>query len=228
MSDQSLLEKQLAETKAELEGAKSEVATVKAKIEESKDLEFASKVEAYEIAAKQAIADAEKLGETIKSTQARVAELEDALAASKEALSAAEITMSEMKQKEKAEKRKAALVEAGLDEDEVSESLASFGTLEDEAFDSIVAMVKKNKAKFEKFSKDDDKKDDKKKDTKKEDKDAKAEEQTEASEEAAESALDDVESSEAELNTDDTSEDEVASAQASVSDYFAKHVLTSK
>jgi len=228
MSDQSLLEEQLKEAKADLKEAKAEIVTVKAQIEESKDLEFAAKVKAYEAAEKQSQADIEELGETIKSTQARVAELEDALAASKEALEAAETTVSEMKQKEKADQRRSALVEAGLDEDEVSDSLASFETLEDEAFDSIVAMLKNSKAKFEKFSKDDDKKDDKKKDAKKEDKDAKAEEQAEASEEEAENALDDVESSEAELNSGDDPEDEVAAAQASVSDYFEKHVLTSK
>lgn len=227
MSDQSLLEKQLAETKAELEGAKVEVANVKAQIEKSKDLEFATKVEAYEAAAKQAKASVEELGETIKSTQARVAELEDALATSKEALSTAEKTMSAMKQKEKAEKRKAALVEAGLDEDEVSETLASFDALDDPAFETIVATMAKNKAKFEKFSKDDDKKKDKKKDGK-DDKDAKAEEQAAASEEQAEDALDDVETSEAELNVGDDSEDEIVKVQASVSDYFANHVLTSK
>lgn len=227
MSDQSLLEKQLAETKTELEVAKSEIVTVKSQIEKSKDLEFASKIEVFETAAKQSKASLEELGETIKSTQARVAELEDALATSKEALSTAEATMSAMKQEEKAEKRKAALVEAGLDEDEVSGSLSSFDALDDSAFDSIVAMMAKKKANFDNFKKKgDDEKDDKKKDKKK---DAKAEEEAKAkaSEEAAAVALEDVETLEAELNVGDESEDEVAATQASVSDYFAKHVLAS-
>jgi hypothetical protein len=228
MSDQTLLEDQLSETKAELAKAKSQIEVVKAKIEEAKDTEFATKVEAYEAAAKQAQASIDELSETIKSTQARVAELEDALATSKEALTTAEQHMTEMKQKEKAEKRKAALVEAGLNEDEVSETLGSFDALDDDAFDSIVAMVK-NKANFDNFKKkgDDDKddKDDKKKDKKK---DAKADEETEASEEAATDALDDVESSEAELNVGNDSEDEAVKAQASISEWFGTHVLTSK
>lgn len=223
-ADQSLLEKQLAETKEQLSEAKSEVATVKAQIEEAKDKEFATKIEAYEAAEKQAQATIDELNETIKSTQARVAELEDALAASKEALSTAEQTVAEMKQKEKEEKRKAALVEAGLDEEEVAETLASTSTLDDAAFDAIAGMMKK-KAKFVPYGKDDKDMDDKKK--KDDKKDAKAEQDTE-SEEAAADALDDVETSEAELNVGDDAEDEVAKAQASVAEWFGTHVLNSK
>lgn len=213
MSDQSLLEKQLAETKAELAKAQSEIASVKTQIEEAKDKEYASKVETFEAAAKQAQATIDELNESIKSTQARVAELEDALATSKEALAKAEKDMDEMKKKEKEEKRKAALVEAGLEEDEVSETLASFAALDDSAFDSIVAVVKKKAGKKYAEDKDDDK-------------ETKAEENAEASEEAAETALDDVESSEAELNVGDDAEDETAKAQASVSEWFANNVLS--
>lgn len=228
MADQSLLEKQLAETKVELDSVKAEVATVKAQIEKAKDLEFASKVEVFEAAAKQSKASIEELGETIKSTQARVAELEDSLATSKDALSQAEKHMSEMKQKERAEIRKAALVVVGLDEDSASESLVSFDSLDDAAFDSIIEMMEKqNKANFDHFKKDDDKKKKGDKKDKKDDKDAKADEKVEASEEAAADALDDVDSPPADLNVGDDADDEVAKTQASVSDYFAKHVLTS-
>jgi hypothetical protein len=223
-ADHSLLEKQLAETKEQLTEAKSEVATVKAQIEEAKDKEFATKIEAHETAEKQAQATIDELNETIKSTQARVAELEDSLIASKEALSTAEQTVADMKQKEKAEKRKAALVEAGLDEEEVVETLASTSTLDDAAFDAIAGMMKK-KAKFVPYGKDDKDMDDKKK--KDDKKDAKAEQDTE-SEEAAADALDDVETSEAELNVGDDAEDEVAKAQASVAEWFGTHVLNSK
>lgn len=226
-ADHSLLEKQLAETKEQLTEAKSEVATVKAQIEEAKDKEFATKIEAHETAEKQAQATIDELNETIKSTQARVAELEDSLIASKEALSTAEQTVADMKQKEKVEKRKAALVEAGLDEEEVVETLASTSTLDDAAFDAIAGMMKK-KAKFVPYGKNDKNMDDmddkKKKDDKK---DAKAEQDTE-SEDAAADALDDVETSEAELNVGDDAEDEVAKAQASVAEWFGTHVLNSK
>lgn len=209
MSDQSLLEKQLAETKAELAKAQSEVATVKSQIEEAKDKEYASKVEQFEAAAKQAQATIDELNESIKSNQARVAELEDALATSKEALAKAEKHMEEMKKKEKMEKRKAALVEAGLDEEEVTATLASCEALDDTAFEAIAGMMKKKAGK--KYAKDEEKSDD---------------DSAQASEDAAETALDDVETSEAELNVGDDAEDEAAKAQASVSEWFANNVLS--
>ena len=54
MSD-NLLEKQLAEVRAELAAAKAENEADKAKIEEAKDKEFASKVEAFELKFKKKI-----------------------------------------------------------------------------------------------------------------------------------------------------------------------------
>ena len=51
--------------------------------------------------------------------------------------------MDAMKKKEKMEKRKAGLVEAGLTEEEVAESLANFDALEDEAFEAVIALMKK-------------------------------------------------------------------------------------
>ena len=231
MADQSLLEKQLAETKVELDTVKAEVATVKAQIEKAKDLEFASKIEVYEVAAKQSSASIAELGETIKSTQARVAELEDALATSKEALTTAEKHMGDMKQKEKAAERKAALVEAGVEEEEASKSVISFATLDDDAFAAVVEMAVKNQANFENFKKkgddDDDDKDKKKK------KDAKAAEEVKAAAtlaleqaQAAADALDDVDASDSdEMNVGDDSDDALSKAQASVSEYFEKHVL---
>jgi uncharacterized protein YukE len=225
MSDQSLLEKQLAETKAELAKAQSEVATVKSQIEEAKDKEYASKVEQFEAAAKQAQATIDELNESIKSTQARVAELEDALAISKEVLAKAEKDMEEMKKKEekdmeemkkkeKMEKRKAALVEAGLDEEEVTATLASCEALDDTAFEAIAGMMKKKAGKKYTLA------------AVFHVKDEEADASTQASEEAAETALDDVETSEAELNVGDDAEDEIAKAQASISEWFANNVLS--
>ena len=68
MSDQSLLEKQLAEVQTQLTEAKSENQAIKAKIEEAKDKEFASKIEAHEAAEEQSKATIDELNETIKSS----------------------------------------------------------------------------------------------------------------------------------------------------------------
>jgi hypothetical protein len=208
-ADQSLLEKQLAETKAQLEEARTEVANVKAQIEAAKDKEFAAKISAYEVATKQAQATVEELNEQIKSTQARVAELEDALNTSKEALAKAEKDMEEMKKKEKMAKRKAALTEAGLDDQEVDETLASFEALDDTAFEAIAGMMKKKAGK--KYTED-----------------SKAS-KADASEDAADKALDDVDASQTtDMNVDDDMDDEVSKTQASVAQWFEKHVLNSK
>ena len=103
--------------------SKAENEAIKAQIEEAKDKEFASTVEAFEAdvqAKDEAIANLE---ETVKSTQARIAELEDALQSSQSELAEAMKDMEDMKKKEKMEKRKAALIEAGISEEEVEESL---------------------------------------------------------------------------------------------------------
>jgi hypothetical protein len=240
MSD--VLTEQLAEVKAQLEAAKAENEAIKAQIEEAKDKEFASKVEAFEAAADESKATIDQLNETIKSTQARVAELEDALAQSNQQLTEAKEHMEDMKKKEKSMKRKASLAEAGLDEDEVDETLASFDALEDDAFDAIVAMMKKKAGK--KYAKDDeseamdhgDKEDKKKKEAeagmppevkekmeemkKKKEKEAKAE-QDEA--EALES-FENLETGEASLSVAEDV-DELDRAKAEVADWFTNHVL---
>ena len=131
MSDQSLLEKQLAEVQTQLTEAKAENQAIKAKIEEAKDKEFATTVEAFEAKAEESKATIDELNESIKSTQARVAELEDALATSQNELAEAMKEMDDMKKKEKMEKRKASLIEAGYDEESVDETVAAFDALSD-------------------------------------------------------------------------------------------------
>lgn len=55
--------------------------------------------------------------------------------------------MLKMKKEQKMSKRKASLSDLGLEEVEVEETLASTDVLEDEAFDKLVAMMKKKAAK---------------------------------------------------------------------------------
>ena len=231
MSDQSLLEKQLAEVQTQLTEAKSENQAIKAKIEEAKDKEFASKIEAHEAAEEQSKATIDELNETIKSSQARVAELEDTLATSQTELAEAMKEMDKMKKKAMMEKRKAALVEAGISEEDVEESLASFDALEQEAFESVIALMKK------KFAKDGKKKEDEAEaamppelkeaiEKKKKEKEAKAEDEAEADEVTAET-FEEVETTEAALVEADEY-DEVEAARASVADWLSNHVLSNK
>ena len=220
MSD--VLTDQLAEVKAQLEAAKAENEAIKAKIEEAKDKEFASKVEAFESTIEEKDSSIAELEESIKSTQARVAELEDALAKSQEDLASAKEHMEEMKKKEKMEKRKASLAEAGLEEEEVDETLASFDALDDSAFEAIVAMMKKKgMKKYAEKHEDEEKKD---KEAKAEEAEAEEAEAEEAEAELSEDAFDNLETSEATL-VEAEQTDELETARASVSDWFTNHVL---
>ena len=243
---ENLLEKQLADVQAQLASAKAENEAIKAKIEEAKDKEFASKVEAFESTVDEKDASIAELEESIKSTQARVAELEDALAKSQDDLTVAMKDMDAMKKKEKMEKRKAGLVEAGLTEEEVAESLANFDALEDEAFEAVIALMKK---------KDEKKKEaeaalppalkeaiEKKKEKEGKDKEADAspgaggkpapkkpvmaEEEAEA--DVTPELLEDVETSEATLVEATPEVDEVESTRASISNWLETNVLNKK
>jgi hypothetical protein len=222
---ENVLEKQLEEVRAELTASKAENEAIKAQIGEAKDKEFASKVEAYEGVITEKDSSIAELEESIKSTQARVAELEDALAQSQEELTVAMKDMDDMKKKEKMEKRKAALVEAGISEEDVEDSLASFDALEEEAFDSVIALMKK------KYAKDDKKKEDEAEaamppelkeaiEKKKKEKEAKADE---AEAELTEEAFEEVETSEATLVEAEV--DELEATRASVASWLENNVL---
>lgn len=211
MSDSNLLEKQLKDVQSELASAKAENQEIKAKIEEAKNKEFASKVEAFEEQLEEKTSTIAEMEETIKSSQVRIAELEDAIAQSKEQLATAEKWMDEMKKKEKKDKRKASLLEAGFDQEEAEETLASFDNLEDEAFDGIVAMMKKKMAK---------------KGAESEAGVVPAEEtETEAEAEVNAETFEEVETSEATLVVQEE-EDSTTKTRASISEWLEKNVLT--
>lgn len=207
-ADQSLLEAQLAETKESLKAAIAEVEAVKSQIAEAKDKEFSAKIANYEAEAKAAKANADQLDELVKSTQARVAELEDALATSKDALAQAMKEMDEMKKKEKMEKRKAALLDAGLEQDEVDSTLASLDSLDDQAFEALAMMMKKKAAK------------------KYEDKDDKDDKGDKSDASSADNALDGVSTASATLGVSDADlRNDIQKAQAAVAEWFGKEVF---
>lgn len=223
MSDTSTLESQIAELKTALASTEQENKEIKAKIEEAKDKEFASQVQAFESQIEEKQASIAEMEETIKSTQAKVAELEDALAKSTQELTQATEAVAEWKKKEKQQKRMASLVDSGLGEEEAAESLASFDGLDDEAFESVVALMKKKAVKKDKEDKDKDKDKDKEGKDKKENPFA-----AEASEqEATAEVFEDVETSEAtmvEASVDEA--DELESTRASLSEYIGTHILS--
>jgi hypothetical protein len=217
MSDSTLLEQQLAEVQSELVKAKAENEAIKAKIEDAKDKEFASTIEAFEDDSQNRAQEVVGLEETIKTQKANIAELEDSLVQRAEELTEAMNALGEQKQRERQQKRLASLVEAGFNDEEAEESLALYDALDDEAFDAIVA-------KFDWFDKKKKKKDEDK-DKDKEKKDAKSEDAEEA--EVTAEAFEELESSEATL-VESEEVDELETTRASVADWFANHVLSTK
>jgi len=115
MSDNnSILEQQITNLKEDLAVAKAENEAMKQSVEEAKDKEFATTIEAFEADVQSKDEAIANLEETVKSTQAKIAELEDALATSQEELETTQKQIAEMVQKEKTAARKTALTEAGL------------------------------------------------------------------------------------------------------------------
>lgn len=100
---------------------------------------------------------AETLEGSVADLQLQIKTLNDQLSVAKadlaEAMKQKDQSMQEMdkmKKEQKMSKRKASLTDAGLEDSEVEETLASTDSLEDEAFDKIVAMMKKKGLKMPK------------------------------------------------------------------------------
>lgn len=185
------------QTKAEKEKAVQEAL---AKVEEYK-VSLAAKEESLASLQSQIDTLAKELNETKASFETLKVEKE-----------ATEAKMKDMEKKAKCEKRKAQLVEAGLDSDDVEATLASVDSLDDEAFDRVVAVMKK-KAQKNAEAKKDDKKEEKKDDSS-----------------VAETILDDVEKVEkgvaSKLNEADTSEEDQKQLRAKASQWFGSCFAT--
>jgi len=68
----------------------------------------------------------------------------------KKKLDDAEAALKDMKDKEMMAKRKASLIECGFEDVDLEESIAAYISLDDDAFDAVVAMLKKKMAKMDK------------------------------------------------------------------------------
>jgi len=171
-------DKQIEDLRAELAEAKAANEALKEQVVAEQQSEFEAKIQALEATI------AEQAG-TIEAKDATIAEQAEAIKNGEEDMKNKMDELREMKKKEAMMKRKAQLEEAGLDAEEASATVESFDGVNDEAFEAVVAMMKKKYAKEH-----DDKKE-------KEEKDAKAEieEELDAAE-ASEEVLEEAEASE--------------------------------
>jgi len=171
-------DKQIEDLRAELAEAKAANEALKERVVAEQQSEFEAKIQALEATI------AEQAG-TIEAKDATIAEQAEAIKNGEEDMKKKMDELREMKKKEAMMKRRAQLEEAGLDAEEASATVESFDGVNDEAFEAVVAMMKKKYAKEH-----DDKKE-------KEEKDAKAEieEELDAAE-ASEEVLEEAEASE--------------------------------
>jgi len=226
MSDTNVLEKQLAEVRSELASAKEECVTLQASLDEAtskEHTEAVAKLESDIVAQAEAI---KTLEESVTAKDAAITELQESLEAKNNEFIEKMKEMKKMKDEKKAESRKASLVDAGFDAEEAEGSLAAYDALDDEAFDTVVAVMKKKMA-----TKEEDKAVMKKKDDEEEavmKKKAGAEEEAEEAEAevTAEEALEDVETSEATLVDASDETDELEATRASVAQWLESNVLS--
>lgn len=210
MSDNNL-EKQLADLQNELASSKEETQTVKAEIE-TVNKDFAEKVSVLESTLAEKDLELQTSAEKIASLEATLSEREEKL----NELSAA---MDEMKKKEKYRMRKEKLVKAGFEDAEAEDSVNLYDALSDDAFEAVVAAMKKKWGMMK----------DKMKEEKKEmasETEVKAE-TAEASdkEEISEELFEEVKTTEATLVDASDVEDEVAATRASVAQWLEQNVL---
>lgn len=177
MSD---VDKQVEDLRAELAQAKEANEALKEKVLAEQQAEFESKIQELE-------ATIAEQAESLTAKDVTITEQAEAIKNGEKDMKEKMEELREMKKKEAMMKRKAQLEEAGLDSEEASATVESFDGVDDQAFEAVVAVMKK---KYADMHGDKDKKD-------KEEKDAKAEIEEELDPaEASEEVLEEAEASE--------------------------------
>ena len=210
MSDTNL-EKQLADLQVELASSQEEIKTAKADLEVVQK-DFAEKVSVLE----NSLAEREA---AIKSYEDKIANLETVLASKEQELSDLSAAMKDMQKKEKDRMRKDKLVMAGFEDAEAEESVSLYDALSDEAFEAVVAGLKKKMGALkEKMTKEE------KKEMASEATVA-AETVTEVVAEPTPEIFEEVKSTEATLVDASDVNDELEATRASVAEWLTQNVL---
>ena len=157
MSD--VLQKQLDDVKAELVEARAANETMKQEMEAQKAEAIEAQLKKFEetISAKdEAIASK---SEEATEALAKLAEVEEALSVAEAAKEEAVAKIAEIEKAAALERRIASLKEAGIEEEEIEETLAQFENLDDSTFEFVVAKMYKKAEKENPFAKKDKKED---------------------------------------------------------------------
>jgi hypothetical protein len=135
------------ESKAEEITMQDDLELLKAELAEAKEASDKMKDKMKEEAEKAKKAKSE-VEATVADLQAQLAEAQEALAAEKTDKQKMFEEMIKMKKEKQMSKRKASLVDAGISEAELDETIASFESLDDAVFEAVVAKLKSVAAKF--------------------------------------------------------------------------------
>ena len=225
MSNENLLEQQIADLKVELASAKEALEASNAK----ESAEAVSSLEG-EVAAQ-----AEAIKALEESVAAKDVTIEELQAEAEKVEADMKEKMEELRKMQKEKKmatRKAALLDIGLEEEEAEESVASYEDFDDATFEAIVAATKMGKkVGTVKVKKDEEEEELKAKKPMAEEKTEESEaEEVEAEEAAAEEVtetlFDGVESTEATLVDASDETDEIEATRASVAAWLENNVLS--
>jgi hypothetical protein len=207
MSDTNL-EKQVADLQNELTSSNEENKTAKSEIE-TLNKEFAEKFSVLE----NTLAEKDL---ALQTSSERVASLEATLSEKEKELNEISAAMKDMKKKEKDRTRKNGLVQAGFEDAEAEESVNLYDALSDEAFDAVVAAMKKKLGMM---------KDKKEKYMEEKTKSSETAVEAEVSEEVTSELFEEVKTTEATLVDASDVEDELATTRANVAQWLEKNVL---
>jgi len=226
MTDNNVLEQQIADLKTELASARDEAVELRAKVDESASKEYLDTIAKLE----ETVASNE---EAIKALEVSVAEKEAAYTELHESVEAKDKDFQEkmeelkkMKKDKKVEARKAALLDLGLEAEEAEESLASYEAFDDESFAAIIEAMDKMKKKATVKNKKEDDEEAGVKPAKSEEVEVEAEAEEAEAEVAAEEALEEVETTEATLVDASDENEELEATRASVAEWLENNVLS--
>ncbi len=222
-NDMSENDKQIEDLRAELAEAKTANEALKEKVVAEQQAEFESKIQALENTISETQAElTEKSSECETLTQS-LTEAQETIVAKEKDVKEKEEAMKDMKKNADMMKRKAQLEGAGLDSEAVASALDSFDEVSEEAFEAVVAMLKKQ---AEAAMPPELKEAIEKKKNEKKEKEAKAEEELDSAE-ASEETLDNVEESqESSIAELDEQEDPAESLRSVASEWLGSCLQT--
>jgi hypothetical protein len=228
MSD--VLQKQINELKSELVEAREYNESIKKEMEAQKEEAIKAQVESFEvqIADKdQTIAEMQSSIDAATTEAAEVTELKEQLDTITQANEEALAKIESMEQQARLEKRKAALVEAGVEGEELEDTIASLENIDDEAFNNVLALLKRKKDEKIEKKEDEDPEKDAKADPKlkrmAEEEEAVAEEDSVVSDEILDEVQETADVALAEAASDDETED----LRSTASEWFGSFLKSS-